>query len=199
MATALRSFFRFLRLHGALTLDLTAAVPTVASWRCAEVPKYLQPEQVEQLLLSCNRRTAVGQRDYAILLLLARLGLRAGELAQLSLDDIDWHAGLLTVRGKGSRLAQLPLPIDVGEALVSYLRDGRPACTTRCVFVRSCAPYLGFVGASGIDCIVRRAITRAGLKPTLRGAPFTSDSDAASRCLDGRDWPNPAPPLTSDH
>jgi site-specific recombinase XerD len=182
MTTALRSFFRFLRLRGALPLDLMAAVPTVASWRCAEVPKYLQPDQIEQLLLSCPRRTAVGLRDYAILLLLARLGLRAGELARLSLDDIDWHAGWLTVRGKGSRLAQLPLPVDVGDALASYLRDGRPKCTTRCVFVRSRAPYLGFAGASAIDCIVRVAITRAGLKPTLRGAHLLRHS-LATRML----------------
>lgn len=135
MTTALRRFFRFLQQRGEVQLDLMAAVPSVADWRLAAVPKYLESDQVEQLLQSCDRKTAVGRRDYAVLLLLARLGLRAGELVQLCLEDIDWQAGLLTVRGKGRRTAQLPLPVDVGEALATYLREGRPSCTTRCVFV----------------------------------------------------------------
>ena len=126
MTTALRSFLRFGCHRGDITLDLAASVPTVASWSLSTLPKSLPPTHVKQVLMSCNRKTAVGRRDYAILMLLARLGLRGGEVVGLTLEDIDWENGLITVKGKGGQSSQLPLPGDVGEAIVAYLRDGRP-------------------------------------------------------------------------
>ncbi len=126
MTTAFRSFFRFLFQKGELQTDLAASVPTVADWRLSTVPKFLTPEEVERVLKACDRRTATGRRDYAILLLLARLGLRAGEVVALQLDDINWRAGEILVRGKGLFHDRMPLPADVGEALASYLRRDRP-------------------------------------------------------------------------
>jgi len=170
MVTALRGFLRFLHQHGRIAVDLTASVPSVADWRRSGVPKYLPTEQVETLLASCDQRTVAGQRDYAVLLLLARLGLRAGEVVHLRLEDIDWTEGLLRVQGKGGRWRHLPLPVDVGEAIAGYLRSGRPPCSTRRVFVRLRAPHIGFAASVAIDGIVSRALTRAGLQPPLRGA-----------------------------
>ena len=126
MTTAFRSFFRFLFQKGELQADLAAAVPTVANWRLSTVPKYLTPKEVKRVLKACDRRTAAGRRDYAILLLLARLGLRAGEVVGLQLEDINWRAGEILVRGKGLLHDRMPLPADVGEALASYLRRDRP-------------------------------------------------------------------------
>lgn len=124
MVTALRSFLRHLRHRGEIATDLAACVPCVANWSFASLPKFLLPGQVQQVLEHCDRRTESGKRDYAILSLLARLGLRAGEVVALTLDDIDWEAGLLAVRSKGGRWTQLPLPSDVGEALACYLQHG---------------------------------------------------------------------------
>jgi site-specific recombinase XerD len=169
MVTALRSLFRFLRLRGDISTDLAAVVPTVASWRFATLPKWIPPEQVEQLLRSCDQSTATGQRNYTILLLLARLGLRSGEVVTMTLDDIDWEAGEIRVGGKSRRQDRLPLPKDVGEALARYLRHGRPRCSTRRVFVRMRAPLCGFVDSSAIYSMVRRAFDRAGLHPAQMG------------------------------
>jgi site-specific recombinase XerD len=185
MVTALRSFLRVLYQRGQIAVDLAAVVPTVADWRLASVPKYLPPEQVELLLESCDQRTVVGQRDYSILLLLARLGLRAGEVVHLCLEDVDWTEGLVTVRGKGGRWRQLPLPVDVGEAIARYLRWGRPPCTTRRVFVRLRAPRAGFAGSVAIDCIVSRALARAGLNPRSRGAHLLRHSLATGMLRTG--------------
>lgn len=167
---ALRSFFRFLRLRGEIATDLGAAVPAVADWRLSSVPKSIEPEQVERLLKSCDHRTATGRRDYAVLLLLARLGLRAGEVTALTLDDIDWSAGEITVRGKGSRRDRLPTPHDVGEALVAYLRDGRPRFATRRVFLTARAPIRELSGHNTVGCIVRRSLARAGIRSARKGA-----------------------------
>jgi site-specific recombinase XerD len=130
MATALRSFFRFLLQDGQTDSDLARAIPSAPQWRLAEVPKYLEPDEVERVLRAFQRDAGGGRRDHAILLLLARLGLRASEVIALELDDIDWRAGVLTVRGKGCSHDSLPLPADVGQALASYLRHHRPPCTT---------------------------------------------------------------------
>jgi len=146
MTTALRSFFRFLFQKGELPVDLAASVPTVANWRLSTVPKYLTAEEVKRVLQTCDRRTATGRRDYAVLLLPARLGLRAGEVVALRLEDINWRAGEFLVRGKGLVYDRMPLPADVGEALASYLRRSRPACQTRRLFVRMRAPHLGLAG-----------------------------------------------------
>ena len=128
LVKAFRSFFRFLFRNGELQCDLAAAVPTVADWRLASVPKYLLPAEIDRLLDSCDRRTSTGRRDYAILLLLARLGLRGGEVVSLQLDDISWRTGEILVRGKGLLHDLMPLPVDVGEALTAYLRRDRPVC-----------------------------------------------------------------------
>jgi integrase/recombinase XerD len=170
VVTALRSFLRFLQHRGLLSTDLAAVVPGVASWRLAHLPKALPAEQVELLLASCDRGTPAGRRDYAVLMLLARLGLRGGEVAAMTLDDFDWECGEIVVRGKGQRLARLPLPMDVGAALADYLHQDRPACATRHVFIRIRAPRRGFESPSVICCIVRRALRRAGLTPEFKGA-----------------------------
>lgn len=171
MTAALRSFLRYARYHGDITRDLAAAVPVVANWSVTSIPRAIAKDQVDQLLASIDRRTAMGRRDHAILLLLARLGLRSGEVALLELDDIDWNTGQLTVRGKCGTHGQLPLPADVGEAIVAYLRCGRPSTTTsRRVFLRAKAPIRGFQGPSGIGSIVRRALQRTGIHAPTCGA-----------------------------
>lgn len=170
MVTALRSFFRFLFQHGETENDLSKAVLTVPSWRLAEVPKYLKPEEVECLLHACDLTTPIGRRNYAVLLLLARLGLRAGEVVTMELDDIDWRAGELTVRGKGKFRDRLPLPKDAGEALATYLCQDRPSCSTRRVFVRMRAPHQGFHHPSSVSTIVCRTLDKAGLNPPIKGA-----------------------------
>jgi site-specific recombinase XerD len=170
MVTALRSFLRFLLTRGEIEADLAACVPTVASWRLSTVPKYLTPSEVQRLLGTCRRDTPTGRRDYAILLLLARLGLRAGEIVALSLDDIDWRAGEMTVPGKGLVHDRLPLPVDVGEAVAAYLSQGRPACSSRRVFIRAKAPRRGLSHPSTVSTIVRTAVERAGLHPPVKGA-----------------------------
>ena len=170
MVTALRSFFRFLLLRGDVRVDWAACVPPVANWRLAELPKSMEPADVERLLRECNRRTITGQRDYTILLLLARLGLRACEIVALTLDDIDWEAGEIRLRGKGSQHDRLPLPQDVGAALATYLRTGRPRCADRHVFIRRAAPHRGFAGSMTVCTIVMRALARAGLSPARKGA-----------------------------
>ncbi len=177
--TALRSFLCFLRQRGTIKTDLAAALFGVAYWRFSHIPKSLPPDQVERLLQSCDRDTPSGQRDYAILLLLARLGLRGGEVRAMTLDDLDWTRGDILVRGKGQRLERLPLPRDVGAALVQYLRHARPACSTRKVFVRLKAPRHG-LRLSAICCVVRRALQRAGLNPDFKGAHLLRHSLATN-------------------
>jgi integrase/recombinase XerD len=163
LVTALRSLLRFLVLDGLVAPGLQGAVPSVAGWRGGGLPKALPGEQVAALLASCDRGTVTGRRDFAVLVLLSRLGLRACEVAALELDDIGWRAGTVTVRGKGRRDEQLPLPSDAGEALAGYLREGRPCGgASRRVFLRSRAPG-GALSAEGIKKIVRRACVRAGL------------------------------------
>ncbi|QBI18542.1 integrase [Egibacter rhizosphaerae] len=161
--TALRSLLAYLHVAGLLEESVVAAVPSAASWRLSGVPKGLEPGKVARLLASCDRRTRTGRRDFAVLMLLARLGLRAGEVAALELDDIDWRAGELTVRGKGDRHERLPLPNDVGRALVGYLRRGRPTTATgREVFARVRAP-LGPMTTRAVTHVVFAAGKRAGL------------------------------------
>ncbi|MDM0117504.1 site-specific integrase [Variovorax sp. J22R133] len=170
MTTALRSFLRYARYIGEVDLDLAAAVPVVANWSMTTIPRAITPDQVRQLLASIDRRNGTGRRDYAILLLLARLGLRSGEVALLTLDDVDWEAGQLTVHGKSGRRNELPLPADVGEAIAAYLQDGRPRSASRFVFLRAKAPVRGFRGACGIGSIIRRSLQRCGVDTPSLGA-----------------------------
>jgi integrase/recombinase XerD len=161
-ACALRSFLRFLHNQQMVEVALADAVPAVAHRRLSGLPQALTPAQVDALLGACDRSGPVGRRDFAVITMLHRLGLRCAELTGLRLDDVDWQAGTLTIHGKGNRIDRLPLPVDVGQALVGYLRDGRPQTTARTVFVRAVAPFTELAG-SGVSCIVARAARRAGL------------------------------------
>lgn len=158
-----RAFLRFCHLTGLTPRPLVDAVPRVASWRLASLPKAVPPTTVTALLESCDRRSAFGRRDFAVLMLLARLGLRSGEVTGLRLDDIDWRAGELVVRGKGPRLDRLPLPADVGDAVAGWLRRGRPRCTCREVITRVRAPHRPLT-TGGIAAIASAACLRAGVE-----------------------------------
>ena len=162
LVNGLRSFLRFALAEGLITVPLASAVPSVARWSGAGLPRGLAPGQVAALMASCDRRRATGKRDYAILVLLARLGLRAAEIAALRLDDIDWRAGEIVVRGKGHTEERLPLPSDVGEAIAGYLRHGRPRRPEREMFLRASAPLRG-LAPEGVSEVVRAASERAGL------------------------------------
>ena len=163
--TALRSLLGFLHLRGLIAGPLAEAVPSTASWRLSGLPRALEPEQLDALLSSCDRASPGGRRDYAVLVMLARLGLRAGEVAALKLEHVDWRAGELVIVGKGRRAERLPLPADVGEAIVAYLRDGRPATAQdRSLFVRVRAPHQGLT-TGGITQIVFAAAGRGGIGP----------------------------------
>lgn len=164
MVTRLRVLLRFLHLEGEIEHALADAVPSVAGWRLAGLVKALDSRSVARLLASCDRRTRVGRRDFAIIVLLVRLGLRAGEVAALELGDVDWRAGELMVRGKGSRQERLPLPADVGEALVGWLERGRPRRESPFVFMRLRAPYVA-LSSGAVSQLVRRVSARAGLAP----------------------------------
>lgn len=184
ITTTLRSFLDFLCQRGRLSTRLSAAVPAVASWRASELPGCLNADQVEQLLNSCDRTSICGQRDLAVLLLLARLGLRAHEVVGLNLEDINWAAGEVQVRGKGGREDRLPLPQDVGCALAAYLKHGRSACSSRHVFVRLLAPHEGLAGPSTISGVVSRALARTGITSEKKGAHLLRHS-LATRMLRG--------------
>jgi len=170
LTSALRSFLQYARYRGEVKLDLAAAVPIVPNWSMSSIPRAIEPDQVRELLASIDRNTAMGRRDYAILLLLARLGLRSSEVAFLELDEIDWKAGQLSVRGKSGQRSDLPLSTEVGKAIAAYLQHGRPRCSSRRVFLRVKAPVCGFQGACGIGSIVRHRLLRAGVQAPTYGA-----------------------------
>jgi site-specific recombinase XerD len=163
LAAALRSFLRFLFLDEAIKVDLSTAVPPVRRWRFAAVPPLLARHEVERVIATADRSTPRGRRAFAMLLLLARLGLRAGEIVALELDDICWPAGEIVVRGKGRRHDRLPLLKDVGEALAAYLRERGPS-TSRRVFLRRYAPRVGLSGPTAVCIVARQAVRRAGLQ-----------------------------------
>jgi site-specific recombinase XerD len=163
LVSALRSLLGFWHVQGLIARPLAGAVPSVAGWRLQGLPRALDAGQVRALLDSCDRASVGGIRDLAILTMLVRLGMRSGEVAALTLDDVDWRAGELVVRGKGQRLERLPLPGDVGEALAVYLRDGRPpGLASREVFVRIKAP-LRALTTGGVTQVVVSASKRAGI------------------------------------
>lgn len=158
----LRSLLRYFYVAGHTSTALDAAAPTVAGWRLTTVPKTIGATEVARLLASCDRRTTYGRRDYAVLVVLSRLGLRAGEVAALELGDIDWRAGELVIRGKGRRQERMPVPVDVGEALAGWLQRGRPCCECSTVFTRVRAPHRS-LSSAGVSNIVAAACGRAGL------------------------------------
>ena len=163
VTTALRSLLVFLHIEGEIERSLTFAVPGVGAWRGVPLPRPLEPGDLRRLLGSCDRRTPVGRRDFAIIALLGRLGLRCGEVAALTLEGIDWRAGELAVYGKGRREDRLPLPVDVGDAIAGYLRRGRPAgALDRAVFIRVLAPHRR-MSSGAVSRVVAAAADRAGL------------------------------------
>jgi site-specific recombinase XerD len=170
ITTGLRSFLSYVRYRGDITADLAAAVPIVANWSLSSIPRSIGRDEVTRLLASIDRDTPIGCRDYAMILALARLGLRSSEVVSLELGDIDWATGQIRVRGKNGQRNDLPLPADVGEAIADYLRKWRPRNASRRVFLRDKAPICGFKGPSGLGCVVRRSLKRAGIDAPTMGA-----------------------------
>jgi len=181
--SALRRFVQFLIADGRCAVGLDAAIPLLAHWRLAALPRYLQPEDVERLITSCDRTTPVGRRDRAILLLLARLGLRAGDIVHLRLSDIDWKGAWIAVCGKGRRQARLPLSQEVGQAVVDYLQDGRPRTNADALFVRCRAPFRAFASHSTVSVIVNGALRRARVVRPSRGAAHLLRHSVATSML----------------
>ena len=186
VTSALRSFLRFTHYRGYTATDLSPVVPIVANWRKATLPKHLPAEAVERVLNACDRTTAVGRRNHAILLLLARLGLRAGEVIALQLEDIDWGNAQITIRSnKGQGWARLPLPVDVGEAIARYLKNDRPRCACRSVFVRLVAPYVKLSNSPVIAVITRKALEKAGVESVRKGSHLFRHSLATEMLRQG--------------
>jgi integrase/recombinase XerD len=182
-ATALRMFLRFLITEGKCPAGLEAAIPLVPHWRLSSLPRYLQPDEVERILASCDSSSSVGKRDRAILLLLARLGLRAGDIVQLHLRDIDWKDAWVRVCGKGGRQTRLPLTQEVGDAIVDYLQDGRPQTDDGRVFVCCRAPFRSLGSYCAVSARVAQAIRRAGVTLPSRGAAHLLRHSVATSLL----------------
>lgn len=182
LATALRSFLRFLFLRGQISIDLSFSVPMVRRWAQATVPAFLSTEEVDRVLSSTDRSTLGGLRNHAILLLLARLGLRAGEIVALELGDIRWRAGEIVVRGKGRVRDRVPLLSDVGEALALYLK-GRGQCDSRRVFLRSIAPRVGLTDHAAVTHVARKALAKAGVRAPGRIAAHLFRHSLATRMM----------------
>lgn len=183
LSVALRSFLRFLWLRGEITCDLAGAVPRVRTYRQSGVPVVLSPEEVDRVLATADRSTPQGRRDYAILLLLALLGLRASEIVRLELGDLRWRAGEIVVHGKGPRRDHLPLLADVGEAMARYLCEDRGTSDSRSVFLRLIAPRVGLAGPCAIDHVVRLALKRAGIGPHPRRVAHLFRHSLATRMI----------------
>jgi integrase/recombinase XerD len=181
--TALRMFLRFLIAEGQCASELHEAVPVLVHRRLSSLPRYLSAHDVERLIASCDRASAVGQRDRAILLLLARLGLRAGDIVHLRLGDIDWKAASIQVSGKGRRETRLPLTRELGDALVTYLTRSRPTTETDVVFVRTRAPFRAFRSHCAVSVIVDRALARARVTRPSRGAAHLLRHSVATSML----------------
>lgn len=163
MCWSLRAFLRYLHHTGLNPQALAGCVPSIREWKLAGLPTYLPAAQVQKVLDGCDRASPTGRRDFAILMMLAKLGLRADEVATLTLDDVDWRAGEMVVQAKGRQRARMPIAPDVGAALAAYLRDGRPKSSCRRLFLRSLAPHIGFASGSAITMIAKTALERAGI------------------------------------
>jgi site-specific recombinase XerD len=164
MCWSVRAFLRYLHHRGLNPRALAGCVPSMRRWKLATLPTYLSTTQVQKALDGCDRTTAMGRRDYAILMMLAKLGLRAGEVATLTLDDLDWRASEMLVRAKGRQRTRMPIPRDVGAAVVAYLRNGRPKSSCRRLFVRTLAPHVGFASGCAITMIAKTALDRVGIE-----------------------------------
>lgn len=182
-AATVRKFIRFLIAEGHCAVGLDAAIPRVAHWRLSVLPRSLSPDEVERVIASCDSASPVGRRDRAILLLLARLGLRAGDVAHLRLRDIDWQEAWIRVRGKSRDEARLPLTQEVGQAMVDYLQHDRPPTSLELVFIRSRAPLRALDSHSAVTAIVARAIKRAGITRRSRGAAYLLRHSVATSML----------------
>ena len=180
---ALRMFLRFLIAEGNCSADLLGAIPTVAHWRLSSLPRYLPETDVEKIISSCDTSSKLGKRDHAILLLLARLGLRAGDIIKLRFGDIDWKGSAIRVSGKGRSAVHLPLTNEVGFALVDYLKNSRPQVDTDVVFVRLRAPLRPFASHSAISVIVAKAMRRAGVACQCHGAAHVLRHSVATSML----------------
>ena len=181
--TALRMFLRFLIAEGKCAVNLADAVPIVAQWKLSSLPRYLQSEDVERVIASCDLGSPIGRRDRAILLLLARLGLRAGDIVQLQLGDIDWKGAWLSVTGKSRRQTKFPLTQEVGQAIIDYLQDGRPQADTTALFVGSRAPFRAFASHCAISVIVAKAMQQADVHCPSGGAAHVLRHSVATSML----------------
>jgi site-specific recombinase XerD len=170
MTTGLRAFLRYLAVEGRCGAGLDGAVPAYAHWQLADMPRYLSPEHVNRLIAACDGDAPARRRERAIILLLVRLGLRGGDVAQLRLDDIEWKTGSLRVTGKSRYQVRLPLPQDVGDAIVAYLEYRPSASPSDHVFLRTIAPCRPFKKGDGISSLVRRVMKRAGIVTPFKGA-----------------------------
>lgn len=185
VTNATRMFLRCLASYGLCSPDLVAVVPTFACWKLSALPRYLPAQDVERLVQACDPTTRSGSRDYAVVLLLARLGLRAGDVAGLRLADIDWQRGQLRVMGKGRRETWLPLPQDVGEAVLNYVDRGRPPIKEDHVFLRNYAPWGAFPHGAFVSKLVRRLLLRTGIKAPSYGAHVLRHSAATEMLRQG--------------
>jgi site-specific recombinase XerD len=180
---------RFALYRGWLDTDMSSHIPAPAVWSQSSIPRSLQDDQVLRTLAQCDRAKLSGCRDYAVIVLLARLGLRAGEVVALQLEDIDWHAGELLVRNGQTRVDRLPLPYEVGQALAQYLSEARPRCSSRQVFLRAQAPIEGFSSGTAVAAIVRRALQRAGIDVPSKGAHVLRHTLATRLLREGSSLP----------
>jgi site-specific recombinase XerD len=185
MTTSLRAFLRYLAIEGRCRVGLDSAVPSYAHWRLADMPRYLTPEQISRLIAACDGEAPAQRRDRAIVLLLARLGLRAGDVAQLRLTDIEWETGSLRVSGKSRYEVRLPLPQDVGDAITAYLECRPSIFASDHVFLRTIAPYRPFRQGDGISSVVRRRMKRAGNVTPVKGAHVLRHTAATEMLRNG--------------
>lgn len=183
--SALRAFVRYLSTNGGCPATLVGAIPTVAHWRLSALPRYLPSTEVERVIAGCSVSTAIGRRDGAILLLLSRLGLRAGDVAAPKISDVDWQNATIRVSGKGRREVRLPLSQEVGESILAYLEHGRPQMGIDRLFLRALAPCRPFADSSTVSSIVANAIRRAGVLAPFYGAHLLRHSAATEMLQQG--------------
>jgi len=181
--TAMRAFLRYLIAEGRCAAGLDACIPALAHWRLSSLPRYLQPEEVERVIASCSATSSAGIRDRAIVLLLSRAGLRAGDILRLCFSDLDWKEATIRVVGKGRRQTLLPMTQEVGDAILAYIKNGRHPIDNDTLFIRSRAPFGPFASHCAISVIVAEAMRRAGVRCPSRGAAHVLRHSVASSML----------------